>query len=75
MPDLVRWWEKCLPRVGEVQVADNPGRCEPGSGEINYAHIARALHDQNYRGPVGMEAFASGDPEAALSAFRDAFTF
>jgi hydroxypyruvate isomerase len=27
-----------------------------------------------YAGPVGMEAFASGDPEAALAAFREAFT-
>ena len=72
--DLVRWCEKCLPWIGEVQIADNPGRCEPGSGEINYAHIAKALFDMGYRGPVGLEGFASGDPEAALEAFRDAFT-
>lgn len=72
--DLVEWCRKCLPWIGEVQVADNPGRCEPGTGEINYAGVARALHDMGYRGPVGMEAFAAGDPEAALSAFRAAFT-
>ena len=73
--DLVRWCEKCLPWIGEVQVADNPGRCEPGTGEINYAGVAKALNDMGYHGPVGMEAFAAGDPEAALEAFRDAFTF
>ena len=72
--DLVRWCEKCLPWIGEIQVADNPGRCEPGTGEINYAHIASALNAMNYRGPIAMEAFASGDPEVALSAFRQAFT-
>lgn len=72
--DLVRWCEKCLPWIGEVQVADNPGRCEPGTGEINYAHIARTLYELNYRGPVAMEAFAAIDPEVALTAFRDAFT-
>ncbi|GAB4545784.1 MAG: hydroxypyruvate isomerase family protein [Ruegeria sp.] len=72
--DLIRWCEKCLPWIGEVQVADNPGRCEPGTGEINYATVARALNDLGYRGPVGMEAFASGDPEDALDAFRSAFT-
>ena len=72
--DLLRWCKKCLPWIGEVQVADNPGRCEPGSGEINYAFIARALHEAGYRGPVGMEAYASSDAEAALAAFRDAFT-
>lgn len=72
--DLIRWCEKCLPWIGEVQVADNPGRCEPGTGEINYATVARALDNIGYRGPVGMEAFASADPEAALEAFRNAFT-
>ena len=34
--DLIRWCQACLPWIGEVQVADNPGRCEPGTGEINY---------------------------------------
>jgi hydroxypyruvate isomerase len=38
--DLIRWCEACLPWLGEVQVADNPGRCEPGTGEINYPAIA-----------------------------------
>ena len=72
--DLIRWCEACLPWIGEVQVADNPGRCEPGTGEINYAGVARALLDMGYNGPVGMEAFAANDPEDALNAFRDAFT-
>lgn len=72
--DLIRWCEKCLPWIGEVQVADNPGRFEPGTGEINFPAIARALHQMGYAGPVGMEAFANGDPETALVAFRDAFT-
>lgn len=72
--DLVRWVEKCLPWIGEVQVADNPGRCEPGTGEINYAGVAKAIYEIGYRGPVGMEAFAAGDDEVALEAFRAAFT-
>ncbi|MCX7890420.1 MAG: TIM barrel protein [Rhodobacteraceae bacterium] len=72
--DLIRWCEACLPWLGEVQVADNPGRCEPGTGEINYPAVARALAAIGYRGPVGLEAFASGDPETALEAFRAAFT-
>lgn len=72
--DLVRWCGACLPWIGEVQVADNPGRCEPGTGEINYAGVARALTEMGYDGPVGMEAFAKDDPEDALDAFRSAFT-
>ena len=72
--DVIRWAGACLPWIGEVQVADNPGRCEPGTGEMNWPNIAKALHEMGYDGPVGLEAFASGDPEDALEAFRAAFT-
>jgi hydroxypyruvate isomerase len=71
--DVVRWCEKCLPWIGEVQVADNPGRFEPGTGEMNYAGIASALLAMGYRGPVGLESFAKGNVETALTAFRTAF--
>lgn len=72
--DLIRWCQACLPWLGEVQVADNPGRCEPGTGEINYPGIARALKAMGYQGPVGLESFAAGAEDAALDAFRNAFT-
>lgn len=72
--DLISWCRRALPWIGEIQIADVPGRMEPGTGEINYAGVARALAAMGYRGPVCMEAFASGDPEAALAAFRAAFT-
>lgn len=72
--NLIELCRRCLPWIGEVQVADVPGRQEPGSGEIHYAGVARALHAMGYRGPVAMEAYASGEPEAALQAFRSAFT-
>ena len=44
-----------------------PGRCEPGTGEIRYAGVARALADAGFTGVVGLEAFASADPDAALA--------
>ncbi len=72
--NLIAWCRRCLPYVGEIQVADVPGRKEPGTGEINYPGIARALNAMGYRGPVCMEAFASGTAEDALAAFRSAFT-
>jgi hydroxypyruvate isomerase len=59
--------------IGEIQVADVPGRCEPGTGEINYPAIARALDEMGYSGTIGMEAWASGSDELALERFRAAF--
>jgi hydroxypyruvate isomerase len=72
--NLIALLERALPHIGEIQVADVPGRCEPGTGEINYPNIARALLKMGYRGPIGMEAFAFGDDELALQRFRAAFT-
>ena len=72
--NLISWCKKCQPWIGEIQVADVPGRREPGTGEINFAGVARALKGMGYRGPVCMEAFASSEAEAALEAFRAAFT-
>lgn len=62
------------PLIGEIQVADVPGRCEPGTGEINHPAICEALVAMGYEGTVGLEAWAEGDPVVALDRFRAAFT-
>jgi hydroxypyruvate isomerase len=72
--NLVETVLESLPWVGEIQVADVPGRCEPGTGEISYPAVARALAEAGYTGVVGLEAWASGDDETALARFREAFT-
>ena len=72
--NLIELLRRAAPHIGEIQVADVPGRCEPGTGEINYPAIARALEELGYRGTVGLEAWASGDSELALERFRFAFT-
>ena len=72
--NLIELCQACLPWIGEIQVADVPGRCEPGTGEINYNGVAKALVAMGYSGPVGMEAFAQDTAEDALDAFRSAFT-
>lgn len=72
--NLIELIRRSAPHIGEIQVADVPGRCEPGTGEINYPAIARALYEVGYRGNIGLEAFASGDSELALRRFREAFT-
>jgi hydroxypyruvate isomerase len=72
--NLVELINKCAHYIGELQVADVPGRCEPGTGEINYPRIAQALRDIGYQGTVGLEAWPSGGSELALERFRAAFT-
>ena len=59
--NLIELVRRCGDAIGEIQVADVPGRCEPGTGEINYRAVAVALRDNGYHGPVGMEAYAAGD--------------
>ena len=71
--NLIEMCRQCQPWIGEVQVADVPGRMEPGTGEINYPGIARALDAMGYRGTVCLEAFASTDSDAAVAAFTNAF--
>ena len=72
--NLIELVRRAGPLIGEIQVADVPGRCEPGTGEISYPAIARALADIGYDGTVAMEAWASRDSELALERFRSAFT-
>src|SRR5689334_21442129 len=72
--NLLQLVERALPFVGEIQVADVPGRCEPGTGEIHYPAVAAALDRLGYAGVVGLEAWASGESERALERFRSAFS-
>lgn len=72
--NLIALVERSLPWIGEIQVADVPGRCEPGTGEIHYPAIALALVRLGYDGVVGLEGWASSDPVLALERFRAAFT-
>ena len=46
---------KNLPRIAHVQVADNPGRNEPGTGEINYEFLFRRIDELGYDGWIGCE--------------------
>ena len=53
--DIARSLQKHLPRIAHVQLADNPGRNEPGTGEINYPFLFRHLDAIGYRGWIGCE--------------------
>jgi hydroxypyruvate isomerase len=53
--DIARTLQKHLARIAHVQLADNPGRNEPGTGEINYPFLFRHLDRIGYRGWIGCE--------------------
>lgn len=56
-----------LPAIRHIQLADNPGRHEPGTGEINYRYLLQWLDDIGYTGWVGCEYKPSGDTAAGLA--------
>ncbi|NBT15538.1 MAG: xylose isomerase, partial [Chitinophagia bacterium] len=46
---------KTWDEIGYFQIGDNPGRKEPGTGEMNYKNIFKHIYDKGYRGIMGME--------------------
>ena len=67
--DLARTIEANLPRIAHIQVADNPGRHEPGTGEINFPFLFDHLDRIGYRGFVGAEYRPATTTEAGLGWF------
>lgn len=55
-----------LQRIGHIQIADTPGRHQPGSGEINYRFLLPYLDTIGYRGVVGLEYIPVGPSEESL---------
>ena len=70
---------KTWDEIGYFQIGDNPGRKEPGTGEMNYKNIFKHIYDKGYRGIMGMEhgnAKPGKEGEMALiQAYRDADAF
>lgn len=53
--DLIKTIDACWEEIAYIQIGDNPGRKEPGTGEINYANVFKHLHEKGFRGIYGME--------------------
>jgi hydroxypyruvate isomerase len=71
--------DKTWDEIGYFQIGDNPGRKEPGTGEMNYKNIFKHIHKKGYRGILGMEhgnAKPGKEGEMALiEAYREADSF
>lgn len=74
--NLIPTLDVCWDEVGYIQIGDNPGRNEPGSGEVNYHNIFRWLRARGYTGVLGMEHGNSLDgrpgEDRLIAAYREA---
>ena len=67
--DIVKRVEKHLPLISHMQVADNPGRNEPGTGEVNWPFVFDAIDGLGFRGWIGCEYRPRGETLAGLGWF------
>ena len=58
-----------LDKIAHIQIADVPGRHEPGTGEINYPNVLRAIDDAGYQGYVALEYVPGDGTEAGLDSW------
>ena len=68
--DLIPTYARLKDRIGHVQIADNPGRNEPGTGEINYGFVLSELDRLGYGGWVGCEYKPRAGTSAGLGWMR-----
>jgi hydroxypyruvate isomerase len=59
-----------IDQVGYIQVADHPGRHEPGTGEIYYPRVYEELKKLGYTGPIGLECSPAGTEDEAIHRLR-----
>ncbi len=69
--NLIEKLEKNMDMVGLVHIADVPGRHEPGTGEIDYTPIYRALAAAHYDKFIAMEYYPTTDPVTSLTEARE----
>ena len=65
--ELAATLEREFLRIGHIQIADNPGRNEPGTGEINWPFLFSRIDELGYRGWIGCEYKPRGETNAGLT--------
>jgi len=65
--NVIRTLTEAAPLVSVFHVADNPGRNDPGTGEINFANVYKAIQKTGYTGYIGMEYHPLADPLASFT--------
>ena len=77
--NLIKNIDHCWEEIAYFQAGDNPGRKEPGTGEINYRNVFGHIHSKEFKGVIGMEhgnskPGAEGE-KAVIDAYIDADNF
>lgn len=69
--ELTATLRRFFPSLAHIQIADNPGRHQPGTGEINYRFLFQELDRLDYQGFVGLEYIPQPDTLASLTWIDD----
>lgn len=64
--ELTQTLQRHMTQIGHIQLADTPGRHEPGSGEINFPFVLNAINAMGYEGWIGCEYIPASTTEAGL---------
>jgi hydroxypyruvate isomerase len=70
--NLIERMRLSLPHAGHVQIADVPGRHEPGTGEINFPEVYKAMREAGWNGWIGCEYLPLDTTKAGLGWMRQA---
>ncbi|NHE56823.1 hydroxypyruvate isomerase family protein [Cyclobacterium plantarum] len=76
---LITLMDMCWEEIAYIQIGDNPGRKEPGTGEINYQNVFKYIYEKGFKGVCGME-HGNANPGiegemAVIEAYRKADSF
>jgi len=69
--EITATFRKHLARIGHIQIADNPGRHQPGTGEINFPFLFRQLDESGYQGWIGLEYVPSHETVASFGWMKE----
>ena len=64
--ELINTILSLVDRIGHMQLADNPGRHEPGTGEVNFTNLFKAIDDAGYQGWIGCEYIPAAGTDEGL---------
>ena len=71
--DIIRTIGEAAPYTAVFHVADNPGRNDPGTGEIDWRWVYQAIQRAGFSGTLAMEYRPLGDPVSSLTRAVDEF--